>query len=45
MGIGEGHELGGATKGYGLSNNPQVSGPPAFDDAVFELSSRGEFGC
>ena len=30
------------TEGYGLSNNPQVSGPPAFDDADFELTEAGE---
>lgn len=26
------------TEGYGLSNNPQVSGPPAFDECAFTLS-------
>lgn len=26
------------TEGYGLSNNPQVSGPPAFDDSAFEVA-------
>jgi uncharacterized protein (DUF2141 family) len=25
------------TEGYGLSNNPKVMGPPAFDDSAFEL--------
>lgn len=25
------------TEGYGLSNNPQVAGPPAFDDSAFEV--------
>ncbi len=25
------------TEGYGLSNNPTVSGPPAFADSAFEL--------
>ncbi|MFO7592720.1 MAG: DUF2141 domain-containing protein [Pseudomonadota bacterium] len=29
------------TEGYGLSNNPEVSGPPAFEDAVFELNEEG----
>ncbi|MFT3757673.1 DUF2141 domain-containing protein [Thauera sp.] len=28
------------TEGYGLSNNPTVSGPPAFDDSAFELSAE-----
>ena len=27
------------TEGYGLSNNPQVSGPPAFDDSAFEVTA------
>ncbi|WP_038001625.1 DUF2141 domain-containing protein [Thauera linaloolentis] len=27
------------TEGYGLSNNPVVSGPPAFDDSAFELAA------
>jgi len=27
------------TEGYGLSNNPSVSGPPAFEDSAFELVS------
>ena len=27
------------TEGYGLSNNPQVSGPPAFDDSAFEVAA------
>ena len=25
------------TEGYGLSNNPKVSGPPAFDDSAFDI--------
>ena len=25
------------TEGYGLSNNPNVSGPPAFEDSAFEV--------
>lgn len=25
------------TEGYGLSNNPDVSGPPAFDECSFDL--------
>lgn len=25
------------TEGYGLSNNPQVMGPPAFEDSAFAL--------
>jgi uncharacterized protein (DUF2141 family) len=25
------------TEGYGLSNNPKVMGPPAFEDSAFEL--------
>ena len=25
------------TEGYGLSNNPAVSGPPAFEDSAFEV--------
>lgn len=27
------------TEGYGLSNNPKVSGPPAFDDSAFEVAA------
>ena len=27
------------TEGYGLSNNPQVSGPPAFEDSAFEVTA------
>lgn len=27
------------TEGYGLSNNPTVSGPPAFDDSAFDVPS------
>jgi uncharacterized protein (DUF2141 family) len=27
------------TEGYGLSNNPQVMGPPKFADSAFEVSS------
>jgi uncharacterized protein (DUF2141 family) len=26
------------TEGYGLSNNPQVLGPPQFADSAFEVS-------
>jgi uncharacterized protein (DUF2141 family) len=26
------------SEGYGLSNNPQVAGPPAFDDSAFEVA-------
>lgn len=26
------------TEGYGLSNNPQVIGPPAFEDSAFEVA-------
>lgn len=26
------------TEGYGLSNNPTVSGPPAFEDSAFDLA-------
>ena len=26
------------TEGYGLSNNPSVSGPPAFEDSAFEVA-------
>lgn len=29
------------TEGYGLSNNPSVSGPPAFQDAAFDLPETG----
>jgi uncharacterized protein (DUF2141 family) len=29
------------TEGYGLSNNPQVLGPPGFDDSAFELPADG----
>lgn len=29
------------TEGYGLSNNPQLSGPPAFNDAAFDVSDSG----
>lgn len=28
-------------EGYGLSNNPSVSGPPAFQDAAFDLPEMG----
>lgn len=28
-------------EGYGLSNNPSVSGPPAFQDAAFDLPASG----
>lgn len=27
------------TEGYGLSNNPTVAGPPAFEDSAFAISS------
>ena len=27
------------TEGYGLSNNPSVSGPPAFEDSAFEFAA------
>ena len=27
------------TEGYGLSNNPSVSGPPAFEDSAFEVDA------
>jgi uncharacterized protein (DUF2141 family) len=27
------------TEGYGLSNNPQVVGPPAFEDSAFEVAA------
>jgi uncharacterized protein (DUF2141 family) len=30
------------TEGYGLSNNPKVSGPPPFEPSAFELSSPAE---
>lgn len=30
------------TEGYALSNDPEVFGPPAFKDSVFELSSNKE---
>lgn len=26
------------SEGYGLSNNPQVMGPPAFEDSAFEIA-------
>ncbi|MDP2783419.1 MAG: DUF2141 domain-containing protein [Sulfurimicrobium sp.] len=29
------------TEGYGLSNNPSVSGPPAFKDAAFDVPDEG----
>lgn len=29
------------TEGYGLSNNPSISGPPAFDDSAFEVPQGG----
>lgn len=29
------------TEGYGLSNNPEVTGPPAFEDAAFALAEDG----
>lgn len=28
------------TEGYGLSNNPTVSGPPAFDDSAFVIGTE-----
>lgn len=28
-------------EGYGLSNNPSVSGPPAFQDAAFDVPETG----
>jgi uncharacterized protein (DUF2141 family) len=28
-------------EGYGLSNNPKLSGPPKFKDAVFEVTQAG----
>lgn len=30
------------TEGYGLSNNPQVSGPPPFEPSAFEVSGATE---
>jgi len=27
------------TEGYGLSNNPQIAGPPAFEDSAFEVGN------
>jgi uncharacterized protein (DUF2141 family) len=30
------------TEGYGLSNNPQVSGPPAFADSAFTVAGSSE---
>lgn len=30
------------TEGYGLSNNPTVSGPPAFDDSAFAITAGTE---
>ncbi|HYH22664.1 MAG TPA: DUF2141 domain-containing protein [Azospirillum sp.] len=29
------------TEGYGLSNNPEVTGPPAFEDSAFALPDGG----
>lgn len=29
------------TEGYGLSRNPEVTGPPAFEDSAFELREGG----
>lgn len=29
------------TEGYGLSNNPDVFGPPAFEQSVFDLAAAG----
>ena len=28
-------------EGYGLSRNPKVMGPPAFEDSAFELGAEG----
>jgi uncharacterized protein (DUF2141 family) len=28
-------------EGYGLSNNPELSGPPRFKDAAFEVTEGG----
>ncbi len=28
------------TEGYGLSNNPTVIGPPAFEDSAFEVATQ-----
>jgi len=30
------------TEGYGLSNNPKISGPPAFADSAFEVLGATE---
>ena len=30
------------TEGYGLSNNPKISGPPAFADSAFEVAGATE---
>jgi uncharacterized protein (DUF2141 family) len=29
------------TEGYGLSRNPEVTGPPAFADSAFDLPAAG----
>jgi uncharacterized protein (DUF2141 family) len=29
------------TEGYGLSNNPEVMGPPAFEQAAFDVPDEG----
>ena len=29
------------TEGYALSNNPEVSGPPAFDECAFDIPAAG----
>ncbi len=29
------------TEGFALSNNPEVTGPPAFEEAAFDLSEMG----
>jgi len=29
------------TEGYALSNNPEVSGPPAFDECAFDIPAEG----
>ena len=28
------------TEGYGLSNNPKVIGPPAFEDSAFDVPAQ-----
>lgn len=29
------------TEGYALSNNPEVTGPPAFDECAFDIPTEG----